>query len=66
VKRANVWTSPTWKSVSSDEMAWRVSCWQIDSPSGTFWARRNHCTASEVDVYDVNLPAASSVMTEEV
>jgi hypothetical protein len=25
---------------------WRASCWQIDSPRGTFWAKRSNCRAS--------------------
>lgn len=64
VKKAACWNSPTWQSVSSDEFMWSISCWQIDSPCGTFWARRKHCQASDVEVHDVDIVQATAMMTE--
>ena len=62
VTKAACWNSPTWECVSSDEREWRISCWQVDSPCGTFWAKRTHCTADQVEVYDVDVEKASNMM----
>lgn len=58
IKSARCWDSPTWQGSSSDDMAWPLSCWQVDTPAGFFVARRRHCQASDVSAYDVQLPAS--------
>jgi hypothetical protein len=55
IKPARCWNSPTWKCISSDEMGWKLSCWQLDVPSGIFWAARSHAQSVPVQVYDIDL-----------
>lgn len=55
IKPARCWSSPTWTATSSDEMAWRLSCWQLDVPACTFWAARSHANKMPVQAFDIDI-----------
>lgn len=55
VKRSRCWNSPTWQCSSSDDMQWRISCWQVDAESGIFCAVRSHTDKYQLPVFDVDV-----------
>eukprot|EP00892_Ulva_mutabilis_P007576 jgi/Ulvmu1/5190/UM021_0207.1 len=64
IAEADCWNAPTWRCSSTDEMGWRISCWNIDSPSGTFWAMRAH-PDTKPTVYDIDERLVAQAAEEE-
>jgi hypothetical protein len=64
VKKTSCFNAATWQGISSDEMAWRISCWTIDAESQIFCAMRTHLeSVPPIQMYDIDEDLASEIVS---